>query len=92
MNCAEKILEPTLIFHFVSQVTIYFRFQKSLTQERFMSNLEFRYQIIVSYIKFRKGSAKFMKLIALFKMFLCKQIIANVEVSTWLDALVKRMS
>ena len=35
-----------------------------------MSNLEFRYQIIVSSIKFRKGFAKFMIKIALFKKFL----------------------
>ena len=32
-----------------------------------MSNLEFRYQIIVSSLKFRKGFAKFMIPIALFK-------------------------
>ena len=32
--------------------------------------LEFRYQIIVSPIKFRKGFAKFIKQIALFKKFL----------------------
>ena len=32
-----------------------FRFQKSLAQERFKSNLEFRYQIKVSSIKLRKG-------------------------------------
>ena len=37
-------------------------------QERFKYNLEFRYQIIVSSIKFKKGFAKFM--IALFKKFL----------------------
>ena len=36
----------------------------------FKSNLEIRYQIIVSSIKFRKGFAKFMILIALFKKFL----------------------
>ena len=32
------------------QVTIEFRFWKSLAQERFKSNLEFRYRIIVSSI------------------------------------------
>ena len=58
-----------------------FRFQKSLTQERFKSNLEFRYQIIVSSIKFRKGFAKFMIPIALFEKFLSSQFIASVEVS-----------
>ena len=47
MNCAEKLLEP-----FIHQVTIEIRFQKSLAQERFKSNLEFRNQIIVSSIKF----------------------------------------
>ena len=34
------------------------------------TDLEFRYQIIVSSIKFRKGFAKFMIPIALFKKFL----------------------
>ena len=57
------------------------RFQKSLPQERFKSNLEFRFQIIVSSIKFRKGFAKFMIPIALFKKFLSFQFIASVEVS-----------
>ena len=42
----------------------------SMAQERFKSNLEFRYQIIISSIKFRKGFAKFMIPIALFKKFL----------------------
>ena len=46
---------------------IVFMFQKSLVQERFKSNMECRYQIIVSEIKFRKGFAMFMILIALFK-------------------------
>ena len=45
------------------------------------SNLEFRYQIIVSSIKFRKGFVKFLILIASFKKFLSKQFIASVEVS-----------
>ena len=53
----------------------------SLAQERFKSNLEFRYQIIVSSIKFRKGLAKFMIPIALFEKFLSQQFIASVEVS-----------
>ena len=69
MNCAEKLLEPT-IFQFLHQVTIEIRFRKSLAQERFKSNMEFRNQIIVSSIKFRKGFAKFMIPIALFKKFL----------------------
>ena len=54
MNCAEKLLEPTILLQFIHQVTIEFRFQKSLAQERFKSNLEFRFQSIVSSIKFRK--------------------------------------
>ena len=53
MNCAEKLLDPT-IFH---QVTLEFSFGKSLAQEKFKSNLKFRYQIIVSSIKFGKGFA-----------------------------------
>ena len=63
---------PWGCLRFVSVVfpdhTHYFR--TSLAQERFKSNLEFRYQIIVSSIKFRKGFAKFMIPIALFKNFL----------------------
>ena len=38
-----------------------------MTQERFKSNLEFRYQIIVSSIKFKNGFATFMIRIVLFK-------------------------
>ena len=51
-------------------------------QERFKSNLEFRYQTIVSSVKFRKGFAKFMIPIALFKKFLSLQFIASFEVSS----------
>ena len=58
------------LLQFIHQVTIEFRLRKSLVQERFKSNLEFRYQIIVSSIKFRKGFAKIVILIALFKKFL----------------------
>ena len=43
--------EP-LKFDCIHQVTIEIRFRKSLAQERFKSNLEFRNQIIVSSIKF----------------------------------------
>ena len=50
-------------------------------QERFKSNLEIRYQIIVSSIKFRKDLAKFMIPIALFNKFLSKQFIGSVVVS-----------
>ena len=69
MNWAEKLLDNNLL-QFIYQVTIEFRFRKSLAQERFKSNLEFRHQIIVSYKKFRKGFGKFMIPIALFKKFL----------------------
>ena len=58
------------LLQFIHQVTIELRFRKSLAQERFKSNLEFGYQIIVSSIKFKKGFAKFMIPIALFKKFL----------------------
>ena len=65
-----KIIRANNLLQIIHQVTIEFRFRKSLTQERIKSNLEFRYQIIVSSIKFRKGFAKIMILIALFKKFL----------------------
>ena len=65
-----KIIRANNLFQFIHQVTIEIRFRKSLAQERFKSNLEFRNQIRVSSIKFRKGFAKFMIPIALFKKFL----------------------
>ena len=65
-----KIIRANNLLQFIYQVTIEFRFQKSLAQERFKSNFEYRYQIIVSSIKFRKGFAKFMIPIALFKKFM----------------------
>ena len=70
MNCAEKNIRANNLLQFIHQVTIEFRLRKSMAQERFKSNLEFRYQIIVSSIKFRKGFAKLMIPIALFKKFL----------------------
>ena len=70
MNIAEKILRANNLLQFIHQVTIEFRFPKSVAKQRFKSNLEFRYQIIVSSIKFRKGFTKFMIPIALFKKFL----------------------
>ena len=71
MNCAEKLLEPKYLLQFIHQATIEIRFRKSLAQERFKSNLEFRYQIIVSSVKLRKGLAKFYMIpIALLKKFL----------------------
>ena len=69
MNCAENYSSQQT-FLIIYQVTIEARFQKSLVQERFKSNLEFRNQITVSSTKFGKGFAKFMIMIALFKKFL----------------------
>ena len=69
MNWAENIRAIKLL-QFIHQVSIEIRFGKSLAQEGFKSNLEFRNQIIVLSIKFRKGFAKFMIRIALFKKFL----------------------
>ena len=65
-----KIVRANNFLQFIHQVTIEFRFRKSLGQERFKSNLEFIYKIIVSSIKFRKGFVKVMIPIALFKKFL----------------------
>ena len=65
-----KIIRANNLLQFIYQVTIEIMFRKSLAQERFKSNLEFRNQIIVSSIKFRKCFAKFMIPIALFKKFL----------------------
>ena len=65
-----KIIRTNNLLQFIHEVTIEIRFLKTLAQERFKSNLEFRNQIIVSSIKFRKGFAKFMIPMALFKKFL----------------------
>ena len=62
-----KIIRANNLLQFIHQATIEFRLIKSLAQQRFKSYLEFRYQIIVTSIKFRKGFAKFMIQIALFK-------------------------
>ena len=53
MNCVANNL-----LQFIHQVTIELMVRKSLAQERFKTNLEFRYQIIESSIKFRKGLLK----------------------------------
>ena len=47
-----KIIRTNNLLQFIHQVTIEIRFRKSLGQERFKSNFEFRNQIIVSSIKF----------------------------------------
>ena len=65
-----KIIRANNLLKFIDQVTIEIRFRKSLAQERFKSNLEFRNQILVSSIKFWKCFAKFMIPIVLFKKFL----------------------
>ena len=77
-----KIIRGNNLIQRIHKVTIEFRFRKSLAQERFKSNFEFRYQIKVASIKFIKGFAKFMIPIALFKKFLSQQFIASVEVSS----------
>ena len=65
-----KIIRAINLLQFIRQVTIEFMFWNSLAQERFKSNLEYRYQIIVSSVKFRKGFAKLMIQMAFFKKFL----------------------
>ena len=65
-----KIIRANNLLQFIHQVTIEFKFRKSLAQEKFKSNLEFRYQIKVLSIKFRKCFVKFMLLKALLKKFL----------------------
>ena len=64
-----KIIRANNLFQFIHEVTIEIRFRKSMAQERFKTNLEFRNQTIVSSIKFRKSIAKCMIPIALFKKF-----------------------
>ena len=69
MNCAEKLSEPA---SFSIYTPSHHKIQawKVLVAERFKSNFEFRYQIIVSSIKSRKCFANFMIPITLFKKFL----------------------
>ena len=55
-----KIIRANNLLQLIHQVTIEIRFRKSLAQEKFKSNLEFRNEIIVSSIKFWKCFAKFM--------------------------------
>ena len=76
-----KITRANNLLQFILQVTIEFKFRKSLAQERFKSNLELRYQIIVSSIRFRKGFVKFKIQTALFKNILSQQFNVSVEVS-----------
>ena len=50
-----KIIRANNLLQFIHQVTIEFRLQKSMVQERFKSNFKFRNQIKGSSIKNRKG-------------------------------------
>ena len=72
MNCAEKNMRTNNLLQFIHQVIIEFRFRKFLAQERFKSNLEFRYQIIVSSIKFRKGLRCLFSPLSMVTIFLLK--------------------
>ena len=45
-----KIIRANNLLQFIHQVTIEFGFRKTMAQERFKSNLEFKYQIIVASI------------------------------------------
>ena len=54
------------LIQFINRVSIEFR--KSLGQEKSKSNLEFRYQIIVTSIKFRKDIV-YLMIDTLFKKF-----------------------
>ena len=65
-----KMIRANNLLQFIQQVTIEPRFRKSLAPERFKSNLELRYQIIVSSLKFSKDFAKFMIPIAVLRKFL----------------------
>ena len=49
-----KFIRANNLLQIIQLVTIELRFRKSFAQERFKSNLVFRYQIMVSSIKFRK--------------------------------------
>ena len=57
-----KIIGANNLLQCIHQVTTEIRFRKSLAQEIFKSNLEFRNQIIVSSIKFWKCFWKSMLL------------------------------
>ena len=70
MNWAEKYLEPTIFFNLYTK-SLYNSGSESPWRKRGLNPIwKFRYQIKVSSIKFRKGFAKFMIPIALFKKIL----------------------
>ena len=87
INCAEKNRANNLL-QCIHQVTIELGFRNSLTQERFKSDLEFRYQIIVLLLNLRKGFAKLRIPIVLFRKLI---IYCGVKSETFLDALANRM-
>ena len=69
MNCAEKVLDPLISLNYTpSHQKI--QVPKVLGAREIQVYLEFRYQNIVLSLKFRKGFAKFMIWITLFKKFL----------------------
>ena len=70
MNCAEKLLEPTIFFSLYTKAPWNPGLESPWRKRDLSPILEPRYQIIVSSIKFRKGISKSMIPIALFKKFL----------------------
>ena len=81
-----KIIRAKNLLQFIHQVTIEFRFRKSLAQERFKSNFEFRYQIKVSSIKFRKGFSKLNHIsFTLKRIPKCSDIDSSVTLKTLLS-------
>ena len=67
MNCAEKLSEPTIFFNLYTKTPKNSGSESPWRKRDFKSNLELRYQIIISSIKLRKGLEKFMIPIALVK-------------------------
>ena len=80
-----KIIRANNLLQFIHFITIELRYVKlkSLAQKRFKSNLEFRYQIIVLSIKFRKGFVKFMSTSKTGKLL--RNTILNHSTSTALE-------
>ena len=70
-NCDENFLLPTTFFN-LSLSRHKILVGKTLTQERFKSDIEFRYQVKVLETQLKKTFAKFMIQKGLFKKFLSK--------------------
>ena len=70
MNCAEKLLEPTIFFNLYTKSPLKSGSESPWRKRGLSLTWNLRNQIIVSSIKFRKGFAKFMIPIAVFKKFL----------------------